>query len=87
MFKSNEYYMNKITSKTLISSDPSWSKLYFWIPLITHKGFKVPIAINRSGDSNNARMAVETYKEGGIGQVLEFHSSIALNRAQVRTKN
>jgi hypothetical protein len=30
-------------------------------------------------------MAVETYKEGGIGQVLEFHSSIALNRAQVDT--
>ena len=30
-------------------------------------------------------MAVETYKEGGIGQVLEFHSSIALNRDQVNS--
>jgi len=28
-------------------------------------------------------MAMETYKEGGIGQLLEFHSSIALNRVQV----
>jgi hypothetical protein len=38
----------------------------------------------RSGDHANPRMAVETYKDGGIGQVLEFHSSIALNKAQVK---
>jgi hypothetical protein len=42
-----------------------------------------PSNLGRSGDTNNPRMAVETYKEGGIGQVLEFHSSIALNNAQV----
>ena len=40
----------------------------------------------RSGDHANPRMAVETYKDGGIGQVLEFHSSIALNKAQVKKK-
>ncbi len=43
--------------------------------------------ILRSGDHANPRMAVETYKDGGIGQVLEFHSSIALNKAQVKKIN
>lgn len=40
--------------------------------------------VHWSGDMNNPAMAAETYKEGNIGQVLEFHSAIVLNKRQSR---
>ena len=36
----------------------------------------------RSGDMSHPAMAVLTYKENKAGQVLEFHSVVALNRVQ-----
>jgi hypothetical protein len=38
--------------------------------------------IHWSGDMNNPAMAIETYKDAKIGQVLEFHSAIVLNQMQ-----
>ncbi len=38
--------------------------------------------IHWSGELTNPAMAVETYKDAKIGQVLEFHSGIAMNSVQ-----
>ncbi len=38
--------------------------------------------VHWSGDLTNPAMAVETYKDAKIGQVLEFHSGIAMNSVQ-----
>lgn len=38
--------------------------------------------IHWSGEMSNPAMAVETFKDGNIGQVLEFHSAIVVNKAQ-----
>ena len=38
--------------------------------------------IHWSGEINNPAMAIETYKDSKIGQVLEFNHAIALNKTQ-----